>query len=458
MKFRTALLLIPVLLALSAGTALAKTAPTSARLDQSFGRKGVARTATAVAAEGPVRMAIAPGGRVYLLQRELLLAFEADGKPAHEFGNNGRVVVSTGGDATRVENLAVDSQGRVLVVGTVTPLPYTPDRPTSPDALAEASVPVTDAFVLRYLPDGSRDATFGIGGETDTNFGLPVPTGAPGKNVTYQAPVVTGTTITVDSQDRPIVGGSYATALYFCGVGPHPSVAYTARLTAGGGGDPTYAAGKGYALTGQSGTVTAMAGIPGGGVATLGHGWECGAKSFAQPGVFSSLDENGESTPTLDPARPAIYLYPALAIDSQGRALVIQSEPYAYENAVLVRLQPTGGVDTGFGFGGGIPLTEPVAGAETLAVDAKDRALVAAGLSDKTGAGVKIARYTAAGKRDWKFGTKGMVKGGGSGDTSNWVSAIALDGHGRIYTASWIRNSALKTGAGVQITRFLPDR
>lgn len=460
MKIRTAVLLVPVLLVFLAGSALAKTPPKNhAGLDPSFGRKGVARTATAAPAS-PVHMALGPDDRVYLLQRELLLAFEADGKPARDFGNNGRVVVTATGGELRAENLTVDSQGRILVVGTVVLSPPAVDQPTSPISANEpwigASASLQRAFVARYLDDGSRDTTFGSGGQTETTFGLPAPTGAPGRGVAYPSAIVTASTITVDPQDRPVVGGSFVTELYNCGLGPFPSGGYTARLTAGGAPDTTYASGKGYAITGQTGRITALARASDGGVDTIGQRTACGPKSWPEPGTFDALSEAGEQSPALDPARPTLFMDPFLAIDSRDRPLVVQV-PEFWGPARLVRLQPSGAVDTSFGFGGGIPLGGEETYAGALAVDAKNRALIAyAGSESEAEPDVEIVRYTAAGKRDWKFGTKGLLKGGGTGDRRNSVTAMAIDGRGRIVTASAIQNSSLKTDSGIQITRFLP--
>jgi uncharacterized delta-60 repeat protein len=420
-----------------------KPKPAAAQVDKSFGRGGVARIATS--SEAPVRMAVAPNGRTYALQGSLLLAFEPDGKPAHDFGNNGRLRVGSTNGETKPVALAVDSQGRVLVDGTITLYPFRPDPPANGETPGNATV--REAFVFRYLEDGSPDPTFGNAGEADTTFGLPRPTGEPGKAVEFERALVEATSLVVDPQDRPVVGGTYSSALYFCGYQNEHPVPFVGRLTATGTNDTSYG-GKGY-IAGGEGAIQALAETPEGGVATLSDARSCGPRSDPLASVFNALTENGDPSPALDPARPSIYVRPLIGVDSQGRSLLVSSPPYTEQPQVLLRLLPSGAVDTSFGFGGGIPLQEPVSYATAIGVDGKDRTLIAA-------AGPMLARYKADGKRDWTFGTKGVLRGT-KGDGGE-VSALSLDAKERIYAAGPVESSSLKTGKGIQITRFLPGK
>lgn len=430
-----------------------KRKPAAVRLDPTFGRDGVAKIATPEPPLGSglgdeVRMAFAPSGRVYALQGRLVLAFEPDGKPAHDFGKNGRVKIESAHGEVMPTGLAVDSRGRVLVSGTVFLTPFASDPPIPADAPTLGLRVLCEAFVVRLLEDGTPDATFGAGGEVDTTFGLPRPTGKPGEGVEYERALVEATTLTVDGQDRPIVGGTYVNAIYLCGYSNERPTSYVGRLTATGAVDTSYG-GKGY-VTGVSGSVTALAPTPEGGVAMLSTGRNCGPKEFEEESTFDALTENGDQGPTLDPARPGFYAAHKIAVDSQGRTLVLQlSDIYTEVPINLVRLLPSGAIDTSFGFGGGIPLQAPVSYAAAIAVDGKDRTLIA-------GPGTTLARYTAAGKRDWTFGHKGVVNQGGAGNETTENTALAVHGRGRIYTAAWVKDSSLKTGFGIQITRFLP--
>jgi uncharacterized delta-60 repeat protein len=430
-----------------------KPKPAAVRLDPSFGRNGVAKIATPLPPSGTglgdgVQMAFAPGGRVYALQGLLVLAFEPDGKPARDFGKNGRVKIESAHGEVKPTGLAVDSRGRVLVSGTITLTPFRTDPPIPANAETIGYTSVHEAFVIRYLEDGNLDPTFGSGGEADTTFDLPRPTGQPGKGVEFERPLLEATALTVDPQDRPVVGGTYSSALYFCGYQNEHPVPFVGRLTATGTVDTAFG-GKGY-VAGGEGRILALARTPEGGVATLSNSRSCGPRSDVLKSVFDALAEGGDQAPALDPTRPTMYTGSTIAVDSEGRTLLIQfGDPYSERPLNLVRLLPSGAVDTSFGFGGGIPLQAPVTYAAAMTVDGKDRTLIA-------GPGTTLARYTAAGKRDWKFGRKGVVNQGGAGNETTQNTAVATDGRGRIYAAAWVKSSSLKTGFGIQVARFLP--
>lgn len=426
-----------------------------AQIDKKFGTKGVAKIATGGPyAEKGVRMALGPNGRVYALQANLLLAFEADGKPARDFGDNGRLRIESTHGEIQATGLAVDSRGRILVSGTITLYPFRPDPSSRPEPQTYVYSWLHEAFVSRYLEDGSPDSAFGDGGEADTTFGLPRPTGQPGSGVEFERPMVEATTLAVDPQDRPVAGGNYSSAIYFCGyVNEHP-VPFVGRLTATGAVDTSYA-GKGY-VAGGEGSVLALAETPQGGVSTLSNSRSCGPRSDPLESVFDNLTESGDQSPVLDPARPRMYTGSSIAVDSKGRSLLIQYDnPYTETPVNLVRLQPSGAVDTSFGFGGGIPLKGDVTSPGAIAVDAKDRTLVA-GSGIQHPYGPRLVRYTATGRRDWRFGAKGLLEGPIVNDKRGGVNALAIDGKGRIYAAGWVESKTLKTGHGIQIVRFLP--
>jgi len=170
------------------------------------------------------------------------------------------------------------------------------------------------------------------------------------------------------------------------------------------------------------------------------------------------LTVNGDQSPVLDPARPPLITSSLLAVDSKGRALLFQAATgFSEEPPRLIRLQPSGMLDTRFGFHGGIPLKGEVTSPGAIAVDAKDQILVADSTIQHP-YGPRLVRYTAAGRRDWRFGKKGLLEGPIVNDTRGGVSALAIDGKGRIYAAGWVESKTLKTHHGIQIVRFLPGR
>lgn len=448
MKIRTALLLIPVLLALCAGTAAAKTAPKQqAKLDPSFGRGGVAKTATAAAqVPGTVKLAVSSAGKSYVLQNATVLAFGSNGKPDPGFGKNGRVTITTTKGEAAGKAIAVDSQGRILITGALPP----------PSAYSP------ETFVIRLLPNGTRDPQFGSNGEVDTTFGVPAPQVPP--LVEYLnghlnvSPIAGPVSLTVDAQDRPIVGGYTSSLVQSCYLGTHPIRApLVARLTASGAIDPSFGGGHGYVI-GNEGAIVAMGFAPSDELVTLDNRrLECGEHEAEYRTMTGRLTEAGDTSPLLDPGRPELTVFPQLAVDPSGRSLVLEtSEAWAEDEGpnVLTRLLPSGAVDTSFGHEGGMPVSGRFANGTWFAgigVDAKGRPLVAAGAK-----GVEVLRLQTDGKADPKFGPKGVVRGGAKGNTEGRPEAIALDGRGRIYVAGWVVDPALKTGDGVQVTRILP--
>lgn len=455
MRILRAFLLVPVLFALLAATASADgRSANSAHLDKHFGVKGVVKIATAEkSAQRRVSIAFGPKGRIYALQGPLLLAFEANGKPAREFGSNGRVRVISPRGGLDPTGLAVDSKGRVLVSGTITNYPYAFDQPIPTDTKVFDPVGVQEAFVDRFLADGIPDSTFGAGGEVDTTFSLPRPTGEPGKAIEFERPVVKATTLAVDPQDRPVIGGTYVSAIYYCAYGDELFASFVGRLTTSGAVDPSYA-GKGYATT-AAGSVEALAKTPEGGVAMLTSGIPYCAEHSSRPTSLDTLTENGDQIPQLDLARPMGLSSPLLAVDSHGRSVLFQGS-YNEEPPILIRLRPNGTLDRTFGFDGGIPLKGDVTEPGAIAVDSSNRTLVAQSWMQHP-YGPRVVRYTPAGKRDWKFGQKGLLEGPVVNDVRGGTDAVAIDSKGRIYTAGWVESKTLKTGYGIQITRFVAN-
>jgi hypothetical protein len=211
--------------------------------------------------------------------------------------------------------------------------------------------------------------------------------------------------------------------------------------------DTTFA-GKGYSTIDQEGEVKALAQTPEGGSATLSSGQSCGPRYEETPSIYSAFTGRGEASPSLDPGRPSFLMDKDIAVDSKGRILVLQAFGVFIERApVLVRLLPSGAVDTTFGHGGGFPLRARGA----LTVDARNRPIFASGFH-----GINLMRLRANGRIDSRFGSHGMVtaKAGGKGGS---VEAVALDNRGRIYTARTAESKNLKID-GLQIARFLPGR
>lgn len=433
MKLRTALLLIPVLLAFCVGTAVAKPPPRQTRLDPSYGRKGVAKTATTELTVA--RLAVTPEGRSYVLQGMTVLAFAPNGRPAPDFGTKGRVTLTPAGSEGSAVDIAVDSKGRIVVVGRV----------------GSREMRTQESFVIRLLPNGDRDPQFGSDGEVDTRFGIPV--GESGRGSNWAQLSFGATTVAVDSQDRPIIGGQTAGPPQECYFGGNSRpVPFVARLTTSGAADASFfGAGAGYAL-GTQGTIEAMALAPVGELVLLTNlSVMCQEHENRMTVETGRLTETGLPSPALDPARPIFQMEPELAVDQHGRSIVIQTEEFSEQPGVVVRLLASGDVDRRFGFDGGLPLAGRLEFPRALAVDDEGRPIIASG-----SASVELLRLRTDGKIDQSFGPRGVINGGGAGNYSGSVEDMELDARGRIYVLSAVKSTTLKTGCGIQVARFVP--
>jgi uncharacterized delta-60 repeat protein len=451
MKIRTALLLIPVLLALCAGTAAAKTAPTKSGVDPSFGHGGkIALSVPYKSTQGAFAAAVAPSNKSYVLSGSLLLAFGANGRPDTGFGTNGRVqVAAAAGETTEVTGLAVDARGRILVSGSVKPTPGVKIKTVPPDPGYELLWgSASNAFVVRFLPNGERDPTFGGAGEIDATLTQPA-------EFAHHAevPIVQADHLAIAGDEQPILAGNYWYDAVGCmGGGAMPS-AFVAPI------DPAGAAFQNIAptlwtkiATGAVGELTPM---PNGNIAALGReGNSCGPG----PGGFISLTAltyGGQPAPVLDPGRPNLDLS-SLAVDSQGRYLGIERGGEQYDGTIqprkVVRLQSNGDVDTSFGSNGGLPLKrfgqEPIRG---LAIDERNRVVIAGGRKK-----FRVVRLTSAGKIDQGFVKGGWVEVGFGAEAPAAPLDASIDTKGRVLVAGLVTNRELKTGYGVALTRILP--
>ena len=85
-----------------------------------------------------------------------LARFLPHGLPDPTFGDNGKVLVNFGGGRNRVDGLALQADGKIVIAGSAF---------TNPPQSA------SDFALARYRPNGTLDATFGNGGKVITDFG-----------------------------------------------------------------------------------------------------------------------------------------------------------------------------------------------------------------------------------------------------------------------------------------------
>lgn len=419
MKPLKAILLVPVLLALVAGgAAAAQGAPRG--LDSSYGRGGMATVKVPLSEFKLKGFEVAADGHVYVLDGALVLGFESDGRVAAGFGEGGRVTIAPAVGEGAPADLAVDSQGRVLVAG----------------AALAANDTILRPYVIRLLPDGSRDPGFGIDGEVD-DLGLPA-TGSEGSAEIDS--------IAADAQDRPLLGGAFGTGTISCGLG-HAGEGFdpfVARLTATGAVDTSFA-GSGHAILDEDpGQVEGVEETPDGDLGVFGR--PCPftmARTEVFPPSFSLFTAAGEASSRVREVALR-YSFDAPVIDPAGRVVQLQSGPPPGEPFdAVTRYLPNGRLDRGFADHGRFVLRHRPHYADAITVDARSRPIIA-----MTSQRIALRRFLPDGRPDPSFGPNGRLTAPGE---APWD--IGLDGRGRIYT---LGHKQVHGGTILQIARFIP--
>jgi uncharacterized delta-60 repeat protein len=424
MRPRTAPALLLVFLALGPVALPAQGASPRGHLDRGFGTAGIASVVAPKDDHAVEGFTVGGDGRVYVLDGSSLLAFQSDGEVAGEFGEDGRVDVAPAAGEGVPVGLAVDSHGRLVVAGSIQApiLKYWPGYST---------------YVVRILPDGSRDPGFGSDGEVDTDFGLP------NAGAGSEGPSVSASSIVADARDRPVIGGSYGETAEPCGVnfdgGPAP---FLARLTTSGGLDQTFGKAGTTVFKGK-GSVTSVEPAPAGALMVFSRACATPPREETRSPIFIDVDNSGNvGSPVMGGELPFTWIAPA--VDPKGRVLALESPPPAaveYEPNALVRLRPNGRPDPSFGRRGRVVLRDR-AQPSAFAVDPEGRPVVASA----TG----LRRFRTNGKLDRGFGRGGRLKA-----KIGAPSAITFDAAGRIYTVSLPRNPSQPT---VKVARFIPGR
>lgn len=153
-------------------------------LDSTFGTGGKATVTIDSSDFSPTAVAVQSDGRIVVAgdsgDNFAVARLNADGTLDSTFGTGGTVVTDFGG-SDRAEDVAVQSDGRIIVVGTH----------GNPLSGVQSE---NDFAVARYNSDGSLDITFGTGGKVTTDFA--------GDDDSADA-------VVVQSDGRIVVGGLY---------------------------------------------------------------------------------------------------------------------------------------------------------------------------------------------------------------------------------------------------------
>lgn len=457
-------------------------APKAGRLDRGFNGDGKLVTVLPVGgggnaspnyrfpfefAAGRIAMARAGGGKLVVASNRAIVEYLANGRPNPRFGGNGAVPVGQiEGLRFRLADVAVDSQGRVLIAGTT--------GPTNEVGMTGLSVPgpvSSVATIRRYLPDGRLDPTFGTEGVLNTTLGAQPPA-FEGKAYPDTAVAVVG--LAVDQVDRPVVTGSAVAEVGLCTPSQNRfqrSQAIVARLAANGAPDPSFAGGGIKAIGGLS-----WLGLPlptPSGVISIGSKVDPCPRGGGPdaPSVLTSLAGDGGlnqgfsgggfwsraftriSDLTVAPSGKLVLL---------SRTIELRRGEWVESAGEAIRLRRNGSFDTSFGHGGRADVQLPKHSAiAAIATDPKGRVLLAGTVTrqrrkQRSQVRFLLIRTTVAGEADDRFGRGGRVTTAFGSRSNVRASDVLVDAAGRISVGGKFSGPA--TGDGFALARYVGGR
>jgi uncharacterized delta-60 repeat protein len=369
-------------------------------------------------------VAVQPDGRIVTAGTScngdiLVTRYRPDGSLDPSFDGDGSLCVDVGsGSADQGEEVIVLGDGRLLVAGTS----------------------AGNFALVRLNADGTLDSTFGTGGRATYDLG--------GNEVLHDAAlapdgkvVMAGETTGPGCPNAPTMAGTTA------GVA-------VARVLPNGTLDPTFGVGGGVVRIDpdqvQRGLTVAVE--PDGRPVIGGRITSCSRVNIHYS-VFR-LTTTGVADPTFAPQDPLQESGPTsaadVAIQPDGRILVLidtfvgpATSPSRDDAFIVIRYNPDGTVDTGFGNGG---VATALFGAGR---NATPTALVLQGDKILTGGSVDgdfaLARFNASGTLDQSFDGDGLVTTDFGGDDA--IGALAVDPDGKAVAAG-------HSGGNVALARY----
>jgi uncharacterized delta-60 repeat protein len=441
-------------------------------LDPSFGKSGRAMIAFPAETSGQIgvkyelpfeftpghlQMATAPDGRIVVAGSTKIARLLPNGKPDRAFGAGGSIALERPpGQNFILADMAVDSQGRILVAGSVRPQPST----STPDPLASL------AMVRRYTANGALDRSFAGEGTLISALGIEPPLIG---TAHYPFASIGLRSLVVDSQDRPLLTGGSVAKIVNCYRETAISTGFVARLTESGALDPGFGEGGLRQIVDLS-SFSQGALLPSGALLAVGAGIpRCESIGGGPPVVLTSLGPEGSLFPGFGFAGFRSVGYRSAPLDmtvtGSGRIVLIGEarRRKGKSHQLLLRLLSDGNLDPSFGKVGRVQLGGPANfGFVGIAADRSGRLLLAGHASrprPRKGSPhqvlLALVRMTAKGSVDRTFGHRGTVLTDFGGPASVFGSQAFVDRRGRILAGGYITTPRLGTGGGFAIARYL---
>jgi hypothetical protein len=438
-----------------------------ALLDPSFGARGLLRlsaepsfTAKGLAAARHGTLLVSGGSGVQVL--------DSGGGAGRAFGRVGSLRLSAAkGMEFSLSDFVVDPRGRLLVVGDS----LFPES-ENPSPLLEngqrAFVP-SAVRILRFLPGGGLDRSFGQGGVVETDLDLAPPLDTDG-NPLGPHPVVQATGIAVDPQGRIVVTGdavarlgetcehdSFAAASVAAGL--------VARFTNGGALDSSF--GKDGLLWGHSLNENPLGAEsigdpvvgPRGEITYLSTGAYACEPGRSRLGV-GQLTPNGQPRMAFGAAGAIAGPFNALARGPHGTVLALAEVPRSEKEDVkarLIRIAASGKLDGSFGKRGQTRVRlGPSFGTmlDSLAIDRRGRTLIGGTVDARKGRSIVLMRVSSHGKWEKDLGPRGRIATPVRQLAQFGSSDLFFDSRGRLITVHQYADE-LKGRSGLVVARYL---
>ena len=390
------------------------------------------------------------------------------GAAGNAFGGAGSLTLPVAANKEfQLGDFTVDPQGRLLVVGSS----FFPQS-ENPSPLLENG---TRAFrpglvrILRFLPDGELDATFGREGVVETGLGLPSPRGTDQKRLGSH-PAVAPTGIAVDPRGQIVVTGGAVVRLgescvhdIFAPVAV--SAGFVARFNENGAPDLSF--GRNGLVGGRSLSENPLGAEavaepllgPSGRITYLSGGAYACEPNRSHFGV-AQLTEDGRTRSAFGRKGAIIGPYLALAGAQDGSVVALAEVPRGEKEdfrSRLIRIAPNGRRDGSFGKHGRAEVElGPGLGStlDSLAVDPQGRILVGGTLGTGKGRSIVLLRVSARGRWETRFGPRGRVATRVRHLAQFGSSDVFFDQQGRLVTVHQYVEE-LKGRSGLVVARYL---
>jgi uncharacterized delta-60 repeat protein len=370
----------------------------------------------------PIPWRLTPRGRIVAAGRTggdarfALARYKPDGSLDPSFGIGGEVTTKIG--ASYAGSVAIDSQGRIVVAA------YT-DR--------------SFRFrLIRFLPDGSLDPSFG-GDGTVLSAILGYSGGGP--------------SVTIDNQDRVVVAGASDDEL-----DPFRRYLAVARYKTDGTLDPSFGNG-GEMTTDFGGAAIAKAVAIDAQGRIIAAGYETASESEIGDFAVARYLPDGTPDPSFGSGGKvtthmswSAYAF-SVVIDSHNRIVAggLAQRRRHSDRFGLARYKPDGSLDTSFGIGGRVRTTMGHSdGARAVAMDSHGR-IVAVGDDYFAFA---LARYEPDGNLDNSFSGDGRLMAGFHGAVA---ASLAIDANDRIVAAGTSKGELGMVRGDFALARYFGD-